>query len=102
MVDQNIPICYNIHIDSKKEPKMSIEIEVELTGGVKDYAMFSELGNAAVHAIVISAKANNLSWSQVLRALRQLAEQKEFGEAMDTMVREYVYSAIGSKESFYQ
>jgi hypothetical protein len=81
---------------------MSIEIEVELTGAVQDYAMYSELGNAAIHAIVIAAKANDLSWAQVLRALRQLAEQKEFGEAMDTMVRECVYSALGSKESFYQ
>jgi hypothetical protein len=81
---------------------MSIEIEVELTGAVQEYGMFSELGNAAIHAIVIAAKANDLSWAQVLRALRQLAEQELFGEAMDTMVREYVYSALGSNESFYQ
>jgi 2-methylisocitrate lyase-like PEP mutase family enzyme len=83
---------------------VSIEIEVDLTGAVQDYAMFSELGNAAVHAIVVAARANNLTWAQVYRALHQLAEQKEFSEAMDTMVRECVYSALGydnSEQPFY-
>ncbi len=83
---------------------MSIEIEVELTGAVQDYAMFSELGNAAVHAIVVAARANNLTWAQVYRALHQLAEQEPFGEAMDTMVREVVYDALGydnSEQPFY-
>lgn len=83
---------------------MSIEIEVELTGAVRDYAMFTELGNAAVGAIVTTARENDLTWAQVLRALRALAEQAEFGEAMDTMVRECVFDALdfGRKgESFY-
>ena len=83
---------------------MSIQIEVELTGAVQDYAMFSELGNAAVHAIVVTARANDLTWAQVYRALCQLSEQKEFGEATDTMVREYVYDALGFRakgEEFY-
>jgi hypothetical protein len=83
---------------------MSIQIEVELTGAVQDYAMFSELGNAAVHAIVVTARANDLTWAQVYRALYQLSEQKEFGEATDTMVREYVYDALGFRakgEEFY-
>lgn len=83
---------------------MSVEIEVELTGGVTDYAMYTELGNAAVHAIVVAARANNLTWSQVHRALYQLSEQKEFSEATDTMVRECVYSALGynnSEQPFY-
>ena len=83
---------------------MSIQIEVELTGAVQDYAMFSELGNAAVHAIVVTARANDLTWAQVYRALYQLSEQKEFGEATDTMVREYVYDALGFRakgQEFY-
>jgi hypothetical protein len=83
---------------------MSIEIEVELTGGVTDYAMFSELGNAAVHAIVVAARANNLNWAQVHRALCALAEQDGFAEATDTMVREYIYCALGynnSEQPFY-
>ena len=85
---------------------MSIEIEVDLKGGVKDYAMYTELGNAGVHAIVEAARANQLTWAQTLNALRQLSESNEdvFGEAMDTAVRECVYDALGfyrKGESFY-
>ncbi len=74
---------------------MSIEIEVELTGAVQDYAMYTELGNAAVHCIVVAARQSNASWAQVYRWLQELSEQEPFGEATDTMVREYVYSALG-------
>ena len=85
---------------------MSIEIEVDLTGAVEDYAMYTELGNAGVHAIVVAARANQLTWAQVVNALRQLAESNEdvFGEAMDTMVRECVYSELGydnNEQPFY-
>lgn len=80
---------------------MSIEIEVELTGGIKDYGMFSELGNAAVHAIVIAARTNQLTWPQTYRALCQLSEEKQFGEATDTEVRELVYSALNFDTPFY-
>ena len=83
---------------------MSIEIQVDLTGGIKEYGMFTELGNAAVNAIVVAAKANNMTWAQVYRALGALAEQKEFAEAMDTVVREYVYDAMGydnTQQPFY-
>jgi hypothetical protein len=83
---------------------MSIEIEYNLTGAVKDYAMFTELGNAAVHAVVETARANNLNWAQTYRALAQLGEQEQFGEATDTAVRECVYDALGfyaKGESFY-
>ena len=78
-----------------------MEIEYNLTGGIKDYAMFTELGNAAVHAVVVSARENKLTWPQTYRALCVLSEQKEFGEAGDTAVREYVYSALGFRTPFY-
>ena len=80
---------------------MSIEIEYNLTGAVKDYGMFSELGNVAVHAVVVTARENRLTWPQTYRALHQLSEQKEFGEAMDTEVRECVYSALNFDTPFY-
>jgi hypothetical protein len=80
---------------------MSIEIEYNLTGAVKDYGMFTELGNAAVHAVVVTARENRLTWPQTYRALSQLSEYKEFGEAMDTDVREYVYSALNFDTPFY-
>ena len=78
---------------------MSVEIEIDLSSNaVTDYAMYTEIGNAGVHGIVVAAKLNNWTWSQTLNALRQLAESNEdlFGEAMDTMVREYVYDATGA------
>ena len=81
---------------------MSIEIEYDLTGtATHDYGMFSELGNAAVHAIVVAARANKLTWAQTYRALHELSEQDQFGEAMDTEVRECVYSALGFQTPFY-
>jgi len=82
---------------------MNIEIEYDLTGSaVPDYAMYTELGNAAVHAVVVTAKANQLSWAQTYDALCELAKQDAFGEATDTAVREMVYSALGVKdEPFY-
>ena len=68
--------------------------------------MFSDEGNMAVHGIVTTAKSQNLSWKQTFKALRDLADSNPdmFGEAMDTMVREYVYDAIGADkrgECFY-
>ena len=82
---------------------MKIEIEYDLTGSVvPDYAMYTELGNAAVHAIVVAAKTNRLSWAQTYDALCELAKQDAFGEATDTAVREMVYSALNIKdEPFY-
>jgi hypothetical protein len=82
---------------------MKIEIEYDLTGSaVPDYDMYTELGNAAVHAVVVTAKANRLSWAQTYDALRELAKQDAFGEATDTAVREMVYSALGVEdEPFY-
>ena len=81
---------------------MSIEIEYNLTGATPDYSMYTELGNAAVHAVVVAARANKLTWAQTYRALHALADQEPFGEAMDTEVREIVYSRLGYKdEPFY-
>lgn len=78
-----------------------MEIEYTLTGAVQDYGMFTELGNAAVHALIVSARENQLTWPQTQRALSVLGEQIEFGEAMDTEVRECVYSALGFRTPFY-
>jgi hypothetical protein len=58
------------------------------------YGMFTDAGNQAVHAIVEQARASNLTWLEVYQELCRLAEVKAFGEATDTMVREYVYSVI--------
>lgn len=76
---------------------MSVEIEFDLTSNaVPDYAMYTELGNAGVHGIVVAAKLNSWTWAQTLNALQELAETEVFAEATDTMVREYVYNATGA------
>ena len=75
----------------------TVEIEMGLSGAVTDYSMYTELGNAGVHAIVIAAEAGNMTWKQVYGALRKLADSNQdvFGEATDTAVRECVYYALG-------
>ena len=73
----------------------TLEIEMNLTGAVRDYAMFSELGNAAIHAVVVAAEAGNLTWKQVLGTLDRLSREEPFAEATDTAVRECVYDALG-------
>jgi hypothetical protein len=79
-----------------------MELNINLNAKTPDYAMFTDLGNAAVHAIVVAAKANQMTWAQTYRALCELSRQEQFGEATDTAVREMVYDALGIKdESFY-
>lgn len=78
-----------------------MNISINLNTKTPDYAMYTDLGNAAVHAIVESARENKMTWVQTYRALVALAEQKEFGEATDTMVREVVYDTLGFQDNFY-
>ncbi len=74
--------------------------------GLKDeisYGMFSTEGNLAVHGIIVAAVTSNLTWAQTYRCLRVLSDSDygKFGEAMDTEVREAVYSACGFTTDFY-
>lgn len=59
------------------------------------YAMFTEIGNEAIDGLVGVAKALELEWNEVEKALVVLANNPKFGEATDTAVREAVYSAMG-------
>ena len=68
------------------------------------YGMYTDAGNQAVHAIVEHALKNKQAWLTVYQELCRLAEVQAFSEATDTMVREYVYSAVGAdqrSENFY-
>ena len=70
------------------------------------YGMFSDQGNMAIHDIVTVAKNQRLTWKQTYQVMRKLADSNpdSFGEAMDTVVRECVYVAIGADqrdECFY-
>lgn len=59
------------------------------------YAMFTEIGNEAIDGLVGVAKALELKWNEVEKALVVLANNPKFSEATDTAVREAVYSAMG-------
>jgi hypothetical protein len=81
-----------------------MHIEIDVNEQTYDYGMFTDLGNAAVHAVVEQARADKMTRRQTYRALEQLAKDKQFGEALDTMVREIVYCRIGAddrRENFY-
>ena len=67
------------------------------------YGMYTDNGNMAVDAIVSAAKIAKLTWPETYQALRDLANSNpdSFGEAMDTMVREMVYDALGFTTDFY-
>lgn len=59
------------------------------------YGMFSEGGEKAVAGIVAYAKEYKCTWSAVEAALINLAQDDDFAEATDTVVRENVYVALG-------
>ena len=65
------------------------------------YGMFTDAGNQAVHAIVEKARATDMAWLEVYQELVRLADVGVFAEATDTMVREYVYSALSFQSDFY-
>ena len=73
---------------------------------VNNYGMYSPEGDRAIHGIVLRARQNNYTWAQTYEVLVQLADSNYdlYGEALDTVVREYVYDAIGADdrgECFY-
>ena len=71
---------------------------------VKDFGMFTDIGNEEVATIVEHAKANRLTWSETYKLLSRLSEVPAYGEATDTAVRECVYDALGfyaKGEDFY-
>ena len=68
------------------------------------YGMFSDEGNAAVHQIVQRGLLENRAWLEVYQDLVRLAEsdRDRFGEALDTVVRDMAYEALGRfNENFY-
>jgi hypothetical protein len=70
---------------------------------VKEFGMFTEQGNTGVEALVNFARTANLTWPETYDALRKLADSdyNVYGEAMDTAVRESVYSALNFDTDFY-
>ena len=72
----------------------------------KDYAMFSDKGNALVDRVVAEARGQGWGWAKTARhlALLSKAHPRDAGEAYDTAVREVVYLSLGfvkQDEPFY-
>ena len=65
------------------------------------YGMFTDAGNLAVASIVEGAISNDLTWLETYQCLVNLAENPDFAEATDTMVREIVFDAISATGDFY-
>lgn len=58
------------------------------------YGMFTEKGNGLIAGIVLTAKAHNLDFDQVLDILYDISTLDGFEEATDTAVRESVFNAL--------
>ena len=65
----------------------------------KNFAMFTDAGNAAVAAIVEDAvdryETQEDAWERCYTELEKLQTVEAFSEADDTAVREAVYAALG-------
>jgi hypothetical protein len=77
---------------------MMIKKELKM---VREFGMFSDEGNQAVADVVEFATKLSMDWPGVYGLLQQLSKQEQFGEATDTVVREYVYDAMGFTSEFY-
>ena len=64
----------------------------------KDFAMFTDAGNAAVAAVVEDAtdryNCQEDAWERCYTELEKLEKLEVFAEATDTAVREAVYAAL--------
>lgn len=70
---------------------------------MKDYAMYTDQGDVVADKIVELAQAAGLNWTQTLSVMRFVADQKqdEYGELMDTAVREVIYDRCKFTTDFY-
>jgi hypothetical protein len=70
---------------------------------MEDYAMYTDQGNEVAGKIVELAEAAGLTWPQTYAVMRLIAEAKseQYGELMDTAVREVVYDRCGFESNFY-
>lgn len=60
------------------------------------YGMFSDEGNMLVHRVVMTARREGWDWAKTERHLALLARAhpKTASEALDTVVREAVYTVV--------
>ena len=65
-----------------------------------DYAMFTEEGNAMVHAIVTASMNMDRNYGYVMDKLEILQETEAYSECLDTEVRETVYEVMRNHEEY--
>ena len=70
---------------------------------MKDYSMYTDQGDVVADKIVELSKAAGLNWAQTYELMRLIADQKseEYGELMDTAVREVIYDRCKFATDFY-
>jgi hypothetical protein len=68
-----------------------------------DFAMYSDQGDVVAEKIVALTQAAGLNWTQTLSIMRFIADQKhdQYGELMDTAVREVIYDRCKFTTDFY-
>lgn len=92
-VDSEPEIRYNTYMNSNKQESIMNT----------DFDMYTDAGDVVAQKIVELSQAANLDWPQTQALMRFIADQKseQYGELMDTAVREVVYARRGFKTSFY-
>ena len=68
-----------------------------------DFSMYTDQGDVVAGKIVELSKAAGLNWKQTYAVMQLVAEMKseEYGELMDTAVREVVYDRCEFTTDFY-
>lgn len=68
-----------------------------------DYAMYTDQGDVVADKIVALSQAAGLNWNQTYQVMRLIADQKQeqYGELMDTAVREVIYDRCKFTTDFY-
>jgi enamine deaminase RidA (YjgF/YER057c/UK114 family) len=68
-----------------------------------DFGMYTQPGDQVAQQIVALAQAAGLDWTQTLSIMRFIADQKQdqYGELMDTAVREVIYDRCRFTTTFY-
>lgn len=66
------------------------------------FSMYTDAGDAVAQKIVDLSQTAGLNWPQTLKLMTIISVQKpEYGELMDTAVREVIYSRCNFTTSFY-
>ena len=70
---------------------------------MNDYAMFTDQGNVVADQIVALRFAAGLNWAETLKIMEFVAKMKseEYGEILDTAVREEIYERCEFTTDFY-